>query len=191
MRVLGLYALLIPTMAWAQATVNESQESAFVYVDTAVGSDSNPGTPSLPLKTISAAVPIAISNNVAGIGTRVIINPGIYREGITVAASPNQTSAPMTFQAATNGTVFLSGAVQYANWAPDTQIHNAYTTTWPYRWGFCPPDNGVPLEQPIVERREMVFVNGAPMTQVLSISQMMARQKKSWVECGSGSLPSE
>jgi len=160
-------------MAWAQATVDESQESAFIYVDTAVGSDSNPGTQSLPLKTISAAVSIAMSNNVAGIGTRVIINPGIYREAINVAASPNQTSAPMTFQAATNGTVFVSGAVQYSNWAPDTQIPNAYTTPWPYQWGFCPPDNGVPLEQPIVERREMVFVNGALMTEVLSISQMI------------------
>src|SRR5215831_6236508 len=134
MPVLGLctlsFILLIPTPAWAQASVDESQESAFVYVDTAVGSDSNPGTQSLPLKTISAAASIAINNNVASIGTRVIINPGTYREARTVAAAPNQTSAPITFRATTNGNVFVSGAVQYTNWATDTEVANAYTTAW-------------------------------------------------------------
>jgi hypothetical protein len=170
-----LLALLIPALACAQATVDESKESAFVYVDTAVGSDSNPGTQTLPLKTISAGASLASANNSAGVGTRVIINPGLYREAINITAVSNWTSAPITFQAAQNGTVFVSGAVQYMNWAPDTQNASAFTTSWPYQWGVCAPDGGDhPLEQPIVLRREMVMVNGVPITEVLSMSQMVA-----------------
>src|SRR5215831_8859598 len=169
---LCLSICLLPVMTWAQATVNESQESAVIYVDPA-GSDSNPGTKSAPKKTISAAASAAITNNTSGIGTKVIINPGTYREAINITAAPNQTALPITFQAATNGTVFISGAVPYTNWAADTSP-GAYTSPWPYKWGFCPPDGGgAPLEQPIVMRREMVFVNGAPMTQVLSLTQMV------------------
>src|SRR5215831_18225304 len=171
---LCLSICLLPVVTWAQATVNESQESAVIYVDPG-GSDSNPGTQSAPKKTISAAASTAITNNTSGIGTKVIINPGTYREAINIAASPNQTAAPITFQAATNGTVVVSGAVPYTNWAADNTTPGAYTSPWQYQWGFCPVDgNGAPLEQPIVMRREMVYVNGAPMTQVLSSTQMVS-----------------
>jgi hypothetical protein len=171
---LCLSICLLPIATWGQATVNESQESAVIYVDPA-GSDSNPGTKSAPKKTISAAASAAITNNTSGIGTKVIINPGTYREAINITAAAKQTAAPITFQAATNGTVFISGAVPYTNWAADHTTPGAYTSPWKYRWGFCTADgNGAPLEQQIVMRREMVFVNGAPMTQVLSHAQMVA-----------------
>jgi uncharacterized protein (TIGR03437 family) len=157
----------------SRAPVDETQEKAVIFVDPS-GSDSNPGTQGSPLKTISAAASVAITNNTAGTGTRVIINPGTYREAINITAAPNQTASPITFQAATNGTVFISGAVPYTNWAADNATHGAYTSPWPYKWGFCSPDGGgAPLEQPIVMRREMVFVNGAQMTQVLSLTQMV------------------
>jgi hypothetical protein len=174
MRTIVLSICSLPAVMWAQATVNEAQESAIIYVDTA-GSDTNPGTQSLPMKTISAAASVAITNNTAGIGTRVIINPGTYREAVAIKAAVNQTSAPITFQAATSGTAYISGAVPYTNWAADNQKAGAYTTPWPYQWGFCPADSSdAPLEQDIVKRREMVFVNGALMTQVLAATHMVA-----------------
>jgi Right handed beta helix region/Abnormal spindle-like microcephaly-assoc'd, ASPM-SPD-2-Hydin len=154
--------------------VNESLETAFLYVDAAKGSDSNPGTAVLPLKTISKAITFALVNNRANIGTRVIINPGVYRESLTVNGSSSQTAMPMTFEAETNGTVFVSGAVQYTSWSPYGAKPEIYVNSWPNRWGFCPVDSGTPpLEQPIVLRREMVFIGGVPMTQVLSLSQML------------------
>jgi hypothetical protein len=158
----------------SRAPVDETQEKAVIFVDP-TGSDSNPGTQGAPLQTISAAASVAITNNANGIGTRVIINPGTYREAINITPAAKQTKLPITFQAATNGTVFISGAVPYTNWTADNTTPGAYTSPWPYKWGFCPADGGnAPLEQPIVMRREMVFVNGAPMTQVLQSTQMVA-----------------
>src|ERR1700719_729259 len=79
-------ALLLPffflSSAFGQATVNESLETATLYVDTAKGSDSNPGTQLKPLKTIGAAASMAETNNQSSIGTKVIINPGTYRESV-------------------------------------------------------------------------------------------------------------
>src|SRR5260370_11949082 len=84
-------ALLLPlfflTSAVGQATVNESLETAYIYVDTVKGSDSNPGTQLKPLKTIGAAASMAETNNQSGIGSRVTINPATYPE--TVQPSQN------------------------------------------------------------------------------------------------------
>jgi hypothetical protein len=169
----AVIAVFATPLSWAQATVNESLETSFIYVDVKNGSDNNNGSQSSPFKTIGKAVAIAESNNVANIGTKVIINPGTYREVLTIQAERNQTAKPMTFQAAQNGTVIISGAVQYTGWAPDPANNKIYTATWPNRWGLCAADNGLPLEQDIVMRQEMVLVNATPMTQVLSLSQMI------------------
>jgi len=168
-------ALFVSSLGWAQATVNENLETSFIYVDVVKGSDSNSGSQSSPLKTIGAALNIAKTNNAAAIGTRIIINPGTYREVLTITSGPDQNSTvPMTLQAAQNGTVFVSGAVQYTGWAPDASNPNIYTATWPNQWDLCAAAGGNgPLEQQIVLRREMIFVDGTPMTQVMSLSQMI------------------
>jgi hypothetical protein len=119
-------------------------------------------------------VTIAENNNLQSIGTNVTINPGIYREQIMISGKKGQTASPMTFQAATPGTVFVSGAVQYKNWNPYGANPSIYTSAWQYQWGLCDPDGGpAPPEYNIVMRREMIFVNGAPMTQVLSLAEMI------------------
>jgi hypothetical protein len=160
--------------AWSQAHVNENLEKAHLYVDAHMGSDSNPGTQSLPFKTIGAGISAAEANNGKGVGTRVIINPGIYREALKVSGKNNQTNAPMTFEAATNGTVFVSGAVRFSGWIASGGNPAIYSASWPYQWGLCPADGGgAPLEQDIVRRSEMVFVGRAHMTQVLSHAEMM------------------
>ncbi len=167
-------ALLAQGVVFAQATVNENLETAFVYVDVAKGSDSNPGTLAQPLKTISKSITIALANNSLNIGTRVIINPGIYRESLVINSNRTQKAMPMTFQAATNGTVFVSGAVPHTSWAPSALNPKIYTSAWSNRWGFCVADGGnAPYEPEIVLRREMMLVGGVAMTQVLSLTQMI------------------
>jgi hypothetical protein len=157
---------------YAQAVVNERQETASLWVDTVKGNDANPGSKLLPLQTIGAAATIAVSNNQASIGTLVTINPGTYRESITLQGGSRTTSLPMTFQAAIPGTVTVSGATPYTSW--NKYNSNIYTTAWAYQWGLCPDDPGLnPYEAPIVLRQEMVYVNGAQMTEVLSLSQVM------------------
>lgn len=168
-----LTAFLLSSNAWGQATVNESLETAFLYVDSNNGSDSNPGTQALPLKTIGKAAQLAIANNQNSIGTRVTINPGTYRESVFMGATTTDTNLPITFQAATNGTVIVSGSVLYTGWQPYSGNSSIFTNNWPNQWGQCPANPTGPLEQNIVLRREMIVVNGTQLTQVLSLAQML------------------
>ncbi len=172
-----LIPLLLPfflvTGAFGQATVNESLETANVYVDGTTGSDTNPGTQSKPLKTIGAAVSMAATNNHNSIGTKVIIEAGTYRESISMTHSPKDTSLPITIEAATNGTVIVSGATVYTGFSQYSQNHSIYTTSWTNNWGTCPQLNtSCPFQQEITMRQELVAVNGTVLTQVLSLTQM-------------------
>jgi hypothetical protein len=168
-----LLPLFLLSSAFGQATVNESLETATLYVDTVKGSDSNSGTQSNPLKTIGAAASKAETNNQSSIGTKVIINPGTYRESITLSKNNKDTSLPITFQAATNGTVIVSGATVYSGWGTYSQNNSIYTNSWNNNWGVCPQLSTCPYQQNIMMRQEMVAVNGTVLTQVLSLGQML------------------
>jgi ribosomal protein L2 len=163
-------AVLLPGTAFAQANVNENLETAFLYVDGTKGSDSNPGTQALPLKTIGAASAIAASNNSASIGTRVTINPGTYRESIALGGS--RTSLPITFQAATKGTVILSGSEILTGWTQSPSNQHLYSSAWNNNWGLCPTVSTCPYREDITQRQELVVVNGSVLTQVLLYSSL-------------------
>jgi len=163
----------VPQLARAQAVVNENQETAFLFVDAAKGSDSNPGTQAQPLKTISAASAIANANNYHSLGTHISINPGVYRETVGIFGNSYNTPAPITFEASDKG-VIISGSVPYTGWQTYSGNASIYTTSWTNNWGACAAntDSSSPFEQEIVLRREMIFVNGVMLTQVLSVGQM-------------------
>jgi hypothetical protein len=169
-----LTTLICSSRALSQANVNEGLETAYIYVDQANGNDNNPGTITQPLQTIGAAVTMAETNNASSVGSRVIINPGIYREAVTVAPLQNGTSLPITFEAALTGTATVSGADVWTGWQPYSANPNIYTTSWPYAWGLCTPAATGPQQADIVLRREMVFVNSTMLTQVLSYSEVTA-----------------
>src|ERR1700738_4332066 len=86
------------TLSWSQASVNESLETATIYVDANKGSDNNNGSQGAPLKTIGAAASLALANNYSRIGSRVIINAGTYRESVAIGGGGSrETSLPITF----------------------------------------------------------------------------------------------
>lgn len=171
---LSVVALLcLSRAAFGQANVNESLETAFIYVDGTKGSDSNNGSQGSPYATIGKAASTAMSNNYSGIGTRVTINPGTYRESVTLNSGPRDTSLPITFEAAKRGTVIMSGAVVYTGWTQYQANPKIYTTTWLNTWGICSQITICPYQQDIMMRQEMVAVNGTVLTQVLSQTQMM------------------
>lgn len=170
-----LAALALAPIALGQATVNESLETASVYVDAVNGSDSNPGTQELPLKTIGAGVTMAVNNNHKNIGSKIIVNPGTYRESVSINSNPKDTAMPITLQAAQNGTAIMSGADVWTGWEASAINGNLYYNTWPYHWGPCSAQalgNG-PAPSEIILRREMIFVDSQPLTQVLAISEMV------------------
>src|SRR5260370_34752083 len=118
-------------------------------------SDANPGTDRLPLKTIGRAAKIALTNNARGVATTVVIHPGMSRESVEMRA---ETPAPITFQAAENGTVVLSGSDAWADWHPSRP--GVYRHAWPFRWGATPIPAQWPTIQELARRREMIFVDG-------------------------------
>jgi len=172
--LLFLSLLLLPQGSWGQAVVNESLETAFVYVDVIHGSDiTGNGTSNSPWQTINKAVTAAVSNNQAGIGTQVNIQPGTYREIVNMASSKRDTSLPITFQAVTNGTVVVSGATVMTGWTVYSGNSKIYTNNWTYNFPACAQISGCPTAQSIALQTEMMAVNGKVMTQVLSVAELL------------------
>ncbi len=162
--------LITESRASAQANVVENQ-SSYIYVDGKLGSDSNSGAQANPFKTIQAAINKASLLNQQGIGVKVIVNPGVYREAVTVG-NYKSTNATLTLQAAVVGTAVIAGSNIVTGWTQQS------STTWQAPFsdttGFCPVPSGWPTTYaPIIQRTEMVFVNGIPLSQVMSYNDMM------------------
>jgi|GEM_PF-1061545 len=157
--------------ARSQANVVENQTTS-LYVDAQTGSDSNSGSSSSPLKTIQAAVNKANTNNQKSIGTRIIVNAGVYREAVSVDPVSGLTSVPLTIEAATNGTAIIAASDVLAGWSADPQYSGAYVANWTPTQSTCALPSGWPVVQEIALHTEMLFVNGAAMTQVLAYSDL-------------------
>ena len=171
----ALFALLPAVLAFsgirasAQAGVTENQ-THYLYVDAHSGSDSHTGTQSSPLRTIQAAVNKADTNNENGIGTKIIVNAGVYREAVNIGAY-NSTGATVTIQAAVTGTAVIAGSNVLSGWS--AQSSGIYTHTWTPNLGTCGIPSGWPSTIPSIARRtDMLFVNGAPLTEVMASSQL-------------------
>jgi Right handed beta helix region len=184
-------AILLATLALAgtrarcQANITESQTTA-IYVDSQKGSDAAlnsmstmsasaalaninyVGTSSAPLQTIQSAINLATLKNQLNIGAKIVVNPGVYRESINISAS--ETTAPLTIEAATTGTTFITGSDVMTGWK--FQTGGIYYHSWTNNFGSCPIPTGWPYISTLGRRTEMVFVNGASLTQVLSSSAL-------------------
>jgi hypothetical protein len=152
----------------AQANVVEN-EPVTIYVNGQTGSNSHPGTSSEPVATIQQGVNLALTQERKSIGARVLISPGVYRESVLLAST--YTSAPITVEAATPGTVYIDGTRVLTNWSQSSGI---YSFVWSDSVGGCPlPSGWISGQPPIVQANEMIFVNGGHLTQVMSSSQLV------------------
>jgi Right handed beta helix region len=176
MRTLKVFsALLLAILAVsgnrvsAQANIVENQTTN-LYVDANVGSDSNSGAQTKPFRTLQAGIDKAITLNQQNIGVKVIVNSGVYRESIQIG-NYKATRAPFTIQAAVTGGAIVSGADVIHGWTQQN------STTWQAPFsdsiGFCAIPSGWPAGfAPIIQRTEMVFVNGMPLTQVMAFADL-------------------
>ena len=157
------------TSAFTVLGVDENSVSAVVNVDqnSPAASDGNPGTAALPFRTVAAALQYADKLVHQGVGAKVEIHPGVYREALALPRTSSGVVAPLVIEGV--GSPVLSGADVWTGWQRQGDS-GMWTHAWPYQWGNAPYPPGwagnVYLA-PIVTRREMVFVNGSPLTEVL------------------------
>ncbi len=140
-----------------------------VSVQSPTADDGNPGTDTLPLKTIGRGVQLAVADNAKRTSATVLIHPGTYRE--TISIPPGGTDAALTLQATEKGKAVISGSDVWKGWTR-WDGRGIYVHAWPYAWGLAPIPSGWPSLRDIVRHREMVFVDGLLLTQVLSADQM-------------------
>lgn len=174
-RALGVATVAVCTIygshAFAQARIVENEPKA-IYVNASTGKDAFPGTSTQPTQTVQAALTKAIASANAGVGAKVIIAPGTYRETLTISNANGKGT--VTIQASTPGTAVVDGANVVSGWSKASSS-NVYTAQWTDTVGGCPlPANWYTGMPPVVQANEMVFVNGALMTQVMSSSQLRA-----------------
>jgi hypothetical protein len=160
-------------------SANPTSSTKVIYISTqsALSSDRNPGTLSSPLKTISAGLAIATKNQAQGISTKLLILPGVYREQLEVSTQLSDTKAEISLVAiAGNQSVIVSGSEVWQQWrrGQNTQI---YTHAWPFDWGFFgnvwQKEYNIDLPK-IVQRGEIVFIDGKLVKQVLEFDQLEA-----------------
>ena len=159
------------------AQIDESKIQKIIHVDInhSEASDSNSGLRENPLKTFKAALKKAKGHLRKGEGTKIVIHPGVYREGELVIDGKSLGSASrdalLIIEGTEKGQVILSGS---EIWQPDTwqMVQRGgmvyYQHDWPYDFG----NNGggwgkYGPKQVIAHRSEMVFINGQPLKQVL------------------------
>jgi hypothetical protein len=149
-------------------------------------SDDNPGSRRKPLATITQAARRALRRSASGKAARILIHPGVYREGIQFHA-PDETHrlGSVVFKGIGRRPVVISGSDVWKGWSnlPETNIYHHH---WQYRWGETPlppswgniPESRMPR---VIRRREMIFVNGDPFTQVMSRRELRSTRKSFYV----------
>ncbi len=140
-----------------------------VDVHDPTASDRNMGTAPSPLQTIGRAVQIALADNADGMSVTIFIHPGMYREAISIPA--DGTNASLALQATEKGKSVVSGSDVWKGWRPWGN-RGIFTHPWVFSWGLAPVPQGWPRLHDIVRRREMIFVNGLLLNQVVGLENM-------------------
>lgn len=160
---------LIGIRASAQANIPENQ-STYIYVDANNGSDGNSGSSGSPLQSLQAAIDQANSENQQGVGVKVIVKPGVYREAVTIG-SYRSTGAALTVEAAVAGAAIVAGSDVLTGW--NARGDGVYTHAWTANLGACAVPSGWPTTFSEVARRtEMLYIDGVPLTQAMSLSAL-------------------
>ena len=109
--------------------------------------DTNPGTRTRPLKTISAAAKLVKP------GDTVLVRPGVYRESVALTISGTEGRS-ITFQSETPYAAVVDGA----------DIISAFTPDAPGVYSFAAPD--LPASAGEFDPGQQVYINGEPLERV-------------------------
>lgn len=174
----------------AQAETGSEPVDAVLYVDQQhpQASDANPGTEALPLRTISKAVSLAGWNVARGVGTRIVVGPGTYRESVEIRGRPRRNRAPLVLEAAVPGETIVSGSDVFEDWTHHEG--GIFSHAWTAGWGVAPnpwAEHGIDVSA-LARRREIVFVDGVLLRQYLSYRELQANPGSFYVDTQAGRL---
>ena len=149
--------------------------------------DTNNGTTTSPLLTINEAATRAIGNRWQRRSTKIVIHPGVYRENVEIGSDAVDALAPsIVFEGTVSGEVILSGSDKITQWEREAD-RGVFRAKWTKVWGPAPIPAGWDYvandlnRNPVVLRREMVFVNGTLLKQVLSLEELRAEEQTFFV----------
>jgi hypothetical protein len=168
-------------------------------------SDENPGTQSLPLKTVNAAARIAVP------GTRVLIHRGTYRETVQPAMGGLSPEKMISYEAFDGEEVIIKASVEVRDFRPSvgwrmvrgfgaSKVNTDNVRIWEIELDpedfkgynpFCAVN--ILHDRLFIEydktdmttylnRRGMVFVDGRPMKQVPLYCMLTENENSYWVE---------
>jgi Right handed beta helix region len=180
----GFLVAVVWALSFQVPGPSSDNKTVEIVVDAQSGLDTNLGTPDRPVKTVSQAAQLAVFNRRHGISTKVTIRPGTYREFVQIVNAVPETGASISFEASQIGTAILSGSDIWTNWQPDPSNPGIFVHPWQYRWGPCEHPRGWPAIGEVGLHREMIFVNGTPMTQ--AVSRMEMKQASFFVDEANG-----
>ncbi len=150
--------------------------------DNVLASDDNSGTPNDPVRTIDRAFEIMYSNTADGLTGRIVLHEGIYRESIHWSDPPD-IDFPLIIEAYEDDEVILSGSDVWDNWE-QMGLYPVYAAEWPHDWGLVTDSLEWEEEEleyfyewfydspEVYQRRELVFVNGTRLYQVVNRNEM-------------------
>jgi Right handed beta helix region len=142
-------------------------------------SDSNDGSEAKPLKTIQGAFDKMVALKASGKSVRILFYPGVYRDTLIGSESRQHwmipdNSASLVFQAKEKGKAIISGSDVWRGWTNNG--NGLWSKAWPYDWGAPEagkdPFPGAPDVPELAARRELVFVGGQRLTQVLNKTEL-------------------
>ncbi|WP_309387746.1 right-handed parallel beta-helix repeat-containing protein [Cerasicoccus frondis] len=88
----------------------------------------NDGDPTTPFRTIQAAATNALGFARAGKSVRVLIEPGVYREAVTLRGKVNEVNAAIKFEGTDPGHVVLNGTQVVDGW--DIGDYDIFELPW-------------------------------------------------------------
>ncbi len=137
-------------------------------------SEAAPGTDEEPAISVSRALAIVQEFCRDKQTALVRVYPGVYRETISWNVDKKR-HITLVVEAVQSGQVLISGSDVWKDWKraknSDIYIHH-----WSYNWGFAPLPSGFSKVRekitPIIRRREMVFLDGRRLRQVLTVDEL-------------------
>ena len=176
-KYISLFLVILGTalapMAWAAdtirdsivgAAIDESSPDITLYVATD-GNDTNSGDQGKPFASLNKAVFVALQNQKAGKSTKVLISQGTYIPSSTIEMAGENVNNGKAIILEGQGSVLITGAALWGDWAAEKGETNLYSKVWSYKWGYRPDSFGS-MSPKLLLRRELVFVDGKPLLPV-------------------------